>query len=122
MRKFFIIFLALCLCLPLATAWALTEAGGGGSENGVDLTKIFPTSGDDLQTIINRVGSLLFIISIPIAVIMILWSGLEFITAGGDPKKITTARNRIKYTLIGMAVIILATSAVALIQYLLTGT
>ncbi|MCX6737372.1 MAG: hypothetical protein NTX26_01345 [Candidatus Parcubacteria bacterium] len=116
MRKFFIIFLAICLCLPLSIALATDEAGGGGSSTGVLDLNIF-TPGD-LQTTIDRALGILWVIAIPVSLIMCLWAGIEFISSAGDPKKVTAAKNRIKYTLIGLVVMILASSAVALVQSL----
>lgn len=38
------------------------------------------------------------------AVIMLIFAGLKFVTANGDANSITTARNSVIYTLIGVAV------------------
>jgi hypothetical protein len=43
-----------------------------------------------------------------IAVFMIIFSGFRFITAGGDSAKISSARNTILYSAIGLVVIVLA--------------
>jgi hypothetical protein len=107
---FKILIFALLSCLILPT-FAIAETDGSINLN------IFTFL--DLQTTIDKALGILWIIAIPIALIMLLWAGIEFITSAGEPKKITTAKNRIKYTLIGIAVMILASSAVALVQNLL---
>ena len=103
MSKFLIFGLISCLALPVL-------AGGT-----LDLNIFTP---GDLEATINRALSLLWIIAVPLAVIMLLWSGIEFITSAGDSKKVTAAKNRIKYTLIGLVVMLLASGAVALVQSL----
>jgi len=42
------------------------------------------------------------------AVFMIIFSGFRFITAGGDSAKISSARNTILYSTIGLVVVVLA--------------
>lgn len=118
MRKFFIIFLAICLCLPLSIALATVEAGGDGSSTGdLDLNTIFQST--SLLAIINQAIGVLWVIAVPLSVIMIVWAGIELVSSGGDSKKVASARNRIKYTLIGLVVMILASSVVALVQNVL---
>jgi len=48
------------------------------------------------------------------AVVMGLYAGILFITAGGDAAKVTTARNILLYAIVGIAVAILAFSLVAI--------
>jgi len=43
-----------------------------------------------------------------IAVVMIMVGGFTYITSGGSPEKLTTARNRITYSLMGLAIVALA--------------
>ncbi|PID30847.1 hypothetical protein CSA80_03730 [Candidatus Saccharibacteria bacterium] len=43
-----------------------------------------------------------------VAVIMIIWGGLRYITSGGDSGKISNAKNTIIYALIGLIVVALA--------------
>ena len=109
MRKFFIIISAFCLRLPLTAAWA----EGNGTLN----FKIFP--GGSLQTILDRAKGYIFAFGLIAAVIMILWAGIEFITSGGEMKKVTSAKNRIKNTLIGVVVMILAEGIILVLQSIL---
>jgi|JI10StandDraft_1071094.scaffolds.fasta_scaffold29100_6 hypothetical protein len=43
-----------------------------------------------------------------IAVIMIIWGGLKYITSGGDSGKVTSAKNTIIYAIIGLIIVALA--------------
>lgn len=43
-----------------------------------------------------------------VAIIMVIVSGLRFMTSGGDSGKVASARNALIYALIGVAVVVLA--------------
>jgi hypothetical protein len=57
-----------------------------------------------IETIVNIFSVLVGVV----AVIMIIWGGLRYITSGGDSAKITSAKNTIIYALIGLVVVALA--------------
>lgn len=52
--------------------------------------------------IINRLFSFLFGILLVIAVILFMLAAFTFLTAGGDPAKIETARNQFLWGIIGL--------------------
>lgn len=132
MRKFFIAILILSLTLPLASAMAqdaeyssVQEEQQAASQSVVNNNntsgsmslKIF--TGGSLETYLDRAQGYLFAFALVIAVIMIIWAGIDFITSGGDPKKVTVAKNKIKNTLIGVVVIILAKGIILVLQDIL---
>ncbi len=45
-------------------------------------------------------------VAFPVAVVCILWSGFLFVSAGGDPAKIKTARETLLWSIIGLTVVI----------------
>lgn len=47
-----------------------------------------------------------------LAFLMVIISGLRYITARGNPESITKAKNNIMYSLIGLAIVILASTIV----------
>ena len=57
-----------------------------------------------ITTVINVFSTLVGVI----AVIMIIYGGMRYITSGGDSGKITLAKNTIIYALIGLVVVALA--------------
>lgn len=61
-----------------------------------------------VQTIVTRVANVAGFIIVALSILMILWSAFLFLTSGGDPAKITSARNYIIYALVGIAVALLA--------------
>jgi len=75
------------------------------------------TVGQLIQAIIKW----LFVISIPLAVIMILYAGFILVTSAGNPASATKAKQIILYTLIGFVIILLANSIPYLINELISG-
>jgi len=64
-----------------------------------------------LPTILSYVyGTFLVIV-----VLMIIVAGYMFVTAGGSPEKVTTARNVLMYSLIGLAIAVVARGLIALV-------
>lgn len=41
-----------------------------------------------------------------ITVVVIVWAGIQFMIARGDPEKVKTARNNIRYSVIGLVIVI----------------
>lgn len=70
-----------------------------------------PTTGAD-STALQTVLSIVFGIIGVLAVLMITVSGLRYILSSGDPQKTAQARNGIIYSLVGLAVAIMAEAIV----------
>lgn len=65
-------------------------------------------TGSDLPTIVgNVVNVMLFIVGI-LAVIMIIFSGIRYITAHGDKNQVEGAKNTLIYSIVGLVVAIIA--------------
>lgn len=72
-----------------------------------------------LEQLVSGVTSKISDIGILIAVAVIAYGGIKFMTAGGDPGKVTTARKLFTYGVIGVAVVISASTLVdAVLQFL----
>lgn len=67
-----------------------------------------PTGGlsDKGSSIINLVIQFIFVGAIALTIIFIMLSGIEWITSGGDEKKIEKAKGRLTYSIIGLIVIL----------------
>lgn len=72
---------------------------------------------DMLENIIDG----LFVVLIFAAAITIVIGGYYFLTAGGDPDKVSKARQYIIYALIGVAVAFMARGLVILIEWVVSG-
>ena len=64
-------------------------------------------AGDFTGTIRNIINLLLFIIGV-ISVIFIILGGIRFVTSQGDSSQVTSARNTILYSVIGLVVAMMA--------------
>jgi hypothetical protein len=71
-----------------------------------------PTGNADGNSIIstlgNRVIDIVFLISGILAVVYLLWSGIQYITAGGNADKVKAARQGIVNAVIGIVIIFAA--------------
>ena len=61
-------------------------------------------------------------IAMPLAILMIIYSGLLFVTAGGNEEKIKKAKKNLSWTLLGVLIILSANVLITYIQSLLGGT
>jgi hypothetical protein len=70
----------------------------------------------NVETTLAKIVNWLITISFAVAALFIVFAAFTFITAGGDPEKINTARNQVLYALIGVAVALLAWGLVTFIK------
>ena len=64
--------------------------------------------GVKINSIVKTVINIFSLIVGIVAVIMIIWGGLKYITSGGDSGKVTGAKNTILYALIGLVIVAIA--------------
>lgn len=76
-----------------------------------------PIAGED--GVLLRTVSIVSWVAGAAAVIVIMFAGLKFITANGDPNSISTARNAVIYALIGIAVLAISNLIVRFVISLL---
>jgi len=77
------------------------------------------TAPGDIIVIIERVANWFFAILLAVALLFILIAAFQFLTSGGDPGKVQTARQALTYALIGIAVAFLAKGLVMLVKFVL---
>lgn len=79
------------------------NVGGGGdcTVDGEDAT-------GKVNSVIETTVNIFSVIVGVIAVIMIIWAGLRYITSGGDSGKVGNAKNTMVYAIIGLVVVALA--------------
>ena len=73
----------------------------------------------DLSGLVKILAQWIFNLAIPIAVAMIVYSGILFLTAAGEPAKITKARDVLKWAVVGLVIILIGSGFVTLIQSVL---
>ena len=65
---------------------------------------LYTTGRDAIQVGLN----LFVLVGLILAVILIIYSGIQWATSQGDKTKVQDARNRLTYSIVGMLVIVLA--------------
>lgn len=73
---------------------------------------------DCLPAVLQNVIFAAFIFAGIIAVILIIFSGIKFITSGGDPKQVEGARKTMTYAIIGFVLILLSFAILNLISHI----
>lgn len=71
-----------------------------------------------IQVVIN----LLFVVGIILAIIFIIYSGIQWAISGGDKQKLQNARNRLTYSIVGLIVVAAAFIIINFIIMLLGGS
>ncbi len=96
---------------------------GGGNPNPVSSTSKKtslefpnPLAAEDLTELIGTIQTWLFYLAIPIAVIMIVVSGIIMMASGGDPGKFGQAKKMLLWSVVGLAVILIGEGFLALIE------
>lgn len=86
---------------------------GTGNSAACDRGSRYPLLGND--GIIARATNLVAIVSGVAAVIVIIVAGLNFVTAGGDSNKVSTARKTIIFAVAGLVLIALARTIIVFV-------
>lgn len=68
--------------------------------------------------LVDNMITFIFYIVIAVAPLMLIVAGFYFVTAAGDPKRMTTAKSIIVWTLTGLAITLLARGLIAVIKSL----
>ncbi len=104
LKKIAIIPLLIVVLFPLAIS-AADECPPGRLCN--------PLRVQSFQELIEVVITAIFNIALLIAPLLLIISGFYWLTAAGDPKKVQTAKDIIKYTIIGLIIIIASKGIIA---------
>lgn len=82
--------------------------GAGGTWSGADGGTCTNTAaqGGNLMSIVTTIINTLFFVAGIVAVIMIIIGGFRYITAQGDSGQLTTAKNTILYSVVGLVIVI----------------
>jgi hypothetical protein len=66
------------------------------------------TTGTSISGIMRTVINIVSTVVGAIAVVMIVWGGFKYITAGGDSGKIASAKSTLIYAVVGLVIVALA--------------
>lgn len=116
MKTLFITTFFVVVFLP--TAFAATQSGG--TTGGTTITLDNPIACKNIQCVVLVIVRTLNILAIPLVTLMALIGGFQFMTAGGDPKKVEGGKKTLWYTVVGYAIIFLANGIVFIIRDILS--
>ncbi len=107
----------------------IKKAGGYGIAIGLTLLPLLvlaqvPTQGiitspTQIQDLVQRVLNFVAGIVLTIAIIMLLWSAIMYLTAGGSEDRVSSAKNYLIYAIIGIVIAVLAFSVQPFIENVL---
>ncbi len=121
MKKFlaaiFSFIMLVCFALAPANAFAIT-CGGVEVYSQTCPDELTPvTDGESKITkYVNNVLNVLFIVAGTVAVIVIIYGGIMYMTAAGDPGKIASAKKAIMFAVVGL---VISVSAFAITNFLI---
>lgn len=69
-----------------------------------------------VEDLMDTIRNIVFGVCMFIAIILLIWAGVGFMTASGDPEKVTAARGKLIYGLIGVAVAFAAAGLIMLVR------
>jgi len=78
-----------------------------------------PLKYDTIEKMIDGIASLLLVIVIPLATIMIIWAGIQYLTAANNEEQVKKAKNTIKWAIIGLAIVLAAKFITGLLEEIL---
>lgn len=88
---------------------------------GTGLTEATPNNPFGLIFLFNNLLRLIFVVAGLFAFLQILLAGFQFISAGGDPKGVESAWNKIWQSIVGLLIMVLSFGLAALFGILLYG-
>lgn len=80
-----------------------------------------PIQADTIAELIKDIADLIFWVAIAVVPLMVIISGIMFIFAGGDPNKISQARNLLFWAGIGLAILLLARAISSVVETFIEG-
>lgn len=84
-------------------------------KKGADMTNSGGSAKQDLPDVITTIINVMLFIAAALAVIMIIYGGIRYITAHGDEKQVKVAKDTIVYSVVGLIIAIIAYALVTFI-------
>ena len=78
-----------------------------------------PLEAESFEELLNTIVTFIYWIAIVIAPLMIMIAAFYLLTAGGDPKRVDTARRIILWTVIGLAIILFAKGLISVLKQII---
>jgi len=104
LSKIIPLFLTLFFVILILGGSTFVKAQGTGEFVEIDN----PLEAENIGQLIDGIGDLLRVLAIGVGVIMVIYSGIMIMTAGGSEEKITKGKKMLTWTIIGVAIVIAA--------------
>ena len=78
-----------------------------------------PLQTEDLTDIVNNILTLLFNFALVLTPLMIVVAGTMFVTAGGSPERVSTAKRILLWTAVGFIIILLARGLIVVLRVII---
>ena len=78
-----------------------------------------PLGAGTFAELIDNIIDFIFTIAVIVAPILLVVAGVIFMTAAGDPTKVSTAKRMMMWTIVGFGVILISKGLVAVLQGIL---
>jgi len=80
-----------------------------------------PLEWDTIEEVIVGVIDFILWIAIALVPLMIIIAAFFFLTSGGNPERVSTAKNIIFWTIIGFTIVLLAKGVVSMVKQIIEG-
>jgi hypothetical protein len=100
------------LAKPLSNWVNLAEAAG-------EIRIENPLQAETFEELLSSLINFVFYVAMAVTPIMIMIAGFFLLTAGGSPERVETAKKIILWTVIGLAIILLARGLISVLEHIL---
>lgn len=90
-----------------------------GSGGFIEITN--PLKQSDPIAVICAIVKLLQTIALPLAIVMVVWGGIQIMTAAGSEERVTSGKKTIMWTVIGYAIVFLVRFIIGFVAEMLGG-
>ncbi|MDO8492056.1 MAG: hypothetical protein Q7S34_00225 [bacterium] len=87
----------------------------------VDIENPLGPGNTTFEAVISRIADFAVLIATPIAVIVILYAGVLFMTSAGDVEKVKKAKRALLWALVGLGIVLIGRGFIAIIRDALSG-
>jgi hypothetical protein len=78
-----------------------------------------PLETSNFWVLVNNILNIIFTVSLPIVIVLIIVGAILIVTAAGNERQISMGKNCIVYSLVGLSLVLMSKGIMSLIAYLL---
>lgn len=117
-----IVIKILSLLLGIKEVFAAGTVGGEGTVgDGISFQNPLGGGVDTFTELADKIIDFLLVVAAPIVVIMVIWAGFLFMTAGGNLEKVQKGKDTLLWTAVGVGVLMISKGVTTLLVSILGG-